>query len=77
MAHNAKPFIDLPYDLLWSQVTGNYDEFAAEQSLKAIEKEVPLLLRDVSAILIQLFFALPLNIDKGMYENVWTFPVCK
>lgn len=65
LAINAK-FVnrDKSYDNLWSQLTGitlpqhNF-------SLTPIEKEVPLLLKDVSAILIQFFCALPLNIDKG------------
>lgn len=68
LALNAKVVISVPYDNLWSQLTGIILE-ENNLSLTPVEKEVPLLLKDVSSLLIQLFYALPLNVDKGMPFN--------
>ncbi len=67
LALNAKVVISTPYDNLWSQLTGLTLE-EQNLSLTTIEKEVPLFLKDVSSILIQIFYALPLNVDKGMIK---------
>lgn len=65
LALNAKVVISAPYDNLWSQLTGLTLE-DQNLSLTTIEKEVPLFLKDASALLIQIFYALPLNVDKGL-----------
>lgn len=49
---------------MWSQITG-IDSENIGAHLTPYEKQVPLLVKDVSALLLQLLFALPLNIDKG------------
>ena len=67
LALNAKVVLSSPYDSLWSQLTG----IALEEnnlSLTTIEKEAPLFLKDVSSLLIQIFYALPLNVDKGLID---------
>ncbi|XP_054165403.1 E3 ubiquitin-protein ligase ubr3-like isoform X2 [Oppia nitens] len=69
LALNAKVVITTPYDSLWCQLTGlTIDD--NQLSVTTIEKEVPLLVRDVSALLIQLFYALPLNVDKAYFTTV-------
>ena len=65
LALNAKVVLTSPYDSLWSQLTGIALE-ENNQSLTTIEKEVPLFHKDVSSLLIQIFYALPLNVDKGL-----------
>ena len=65
LALNAKVVISTAYDNLWSQLTGITLEDNI-LSLTTIEKEVPLFLKDVSSLLIQIFYALPLNVDKGL-----------
>lgn len=55
---------------LWAQITGvDADEIGSH--LLPYEKQVPLLIKDVSAILLQFLYALPFNIDKGndCYES--------
>lgn len=54
------------YIRLWSQITGIQEDGDKGDILLPYEKNVPLLLKDVSAILLQLLYALPFNIDKGL-----------
>lgn len=58
--------IHAPLKQLWLQVTG----LPSEDDMSSVavpEKEVPLLLRDTTALLIQIILTLPLNIDKAYY----------
>ena len=62
---NAKLVLPMYYMKLWAQITGvDADEIGSH--LLPYEKQVPLLIKDVSAILLQFLYALPFNIDKGM-----------
>lgn len=65
---NAKlvlPF--LHFTRLWSQITG-IDSDDDATNLIPYEKQVPLLMKDPSAILLQFLYALPFNIDKGIFQ---------
>lgn len=70
MALNSKVLIHNPYTTIWSQLAGISPTEEDTMSLAHFEKEVPLILRDPSALLIQLFFALPLNVDKAYFATV-------
>lgn len=61
------------YIRLWSQITGIQEDGDKGDILLPFEKNVPLLLKDVSAILLQLLYALPFNIDKGLTEMCSSF----
>lgn len=59
------------YLSFWSQLTGlNLPESYGRESIAQIDKEVPLLLVDTCAYLIQLLFALPLNIDEKYFDSI-------
>ena len=74
LALNAKVFIQEPYNNLWTQLTGLPDlqdlGMGLVQSRDSHEKEVPLLLRDPIALMIQVLFALPVNIDRAFFTTV-------
>lgn len=61
------------YTRLWSQITGIDSEEDSGSNIMVYEKQVPLLLKDVSAILLQFLYALPFNIDKGLSLISLTF----
>ncbi|OTF78885.1 E3 ubiquitin-protein ligase UBR3-like protein, partial [Euroglyphus maynei] len=62
---NAKLVLPMYYMKLWAQITGvDADEIGSH--LLPYEKQVPLLIKDVSAILLQFLYALPFNIDKAL-----------
>lgn len=69
---NAKLVLPVQFTRLWSQITG-IDSDKNNFNLALYEKQVPLLVKDVSAILLQFIFALPLNIDKGWFVNSFFF----
>ncbi|KAI2809956.1 E3 ubiquitin-protein ligase ubr3 [Blomia tropicalis] len=67
---NAKlvlPF--LHFTRLWSQITG-IDSDDDATNLIPYEKQVPLLMKDPSAILLQFLYALPFNIDKAYFISI-------
>ncbi|RWS04809.1 E3 ubiquitin-protein ligase UBR3-like protein [Dinothrombium tinctorium] len=68
LALDVKGVISPSYAPLWSQLTGLSPP--EEFSLTLAQVEVPLILRDTCALLIQIFFALPLNVDKAYYTCV-------
>ena len=70
LALNAKVFIQSSYSEIWSQLTGLAPPDDQAMSLTQLEKEVPLLLKDPTALLIQLLFAMPLNIDKAYFSCI-------
>ena len=66
---NAKLVLPMHFTRLWSQITGIDADDDSGSNLLPYEKHVPLLMKDVSAILLQLLYALPFNIDKGLQSN--------
>lgn len=71
LALNAKVFIQKPYNTLWTQLTGIPEpDDGACMSLIQMEKEVPLLLKDPVALMIQLLVDLPLHIDRAYFCHV-------
>lgn len=63
---NAKLVLPMHFTQLWSQITGvKADDESGVNLLLPYEKNVPLLLKDVPAILLHFLYALPFNIDKG------------
>ncbi|XP_023241163.1 E3 ubiquitin-protein ligase ubr3-like, partial [Centruroides sculpturatus] len=64
LALYTKVLVQTPYAQLWSQLTGMSLD-GQNSSLAHIEREVPLFLRDVVALLLQITLTLPLNLDKG------------
>jgi E3 ubiquitin-protein ligase UBR3 len=70
LALNAKVFIQQPYNSLWTQLTGLPDLQMGMGLVQSGEKEVPLLLRDPIALMIQILFALPVNIDRAFFTTV-------
>ncbi|KAH9404569.1 E3 ubiquitin-protein ligase ubr3, partial [Tyrophagus putrescentiae] len=67
---NAKLVLPMHYIRLWSQITGIQEDRDKSDTLLPYEKNVPLLLKDVSAILLQLLYALPFNIDKAYFISI-------
>ncbi|KAG0423827.1 hypothetical protein HPB47_000437, partial [Ixodes persulcatus] len=66
---HAKVLTEMPHTRLWSHLTGlSLDDNPS--SLTALEKEVPLVMRDVSAILLELLLTLPINLDKAYYTCI-------
>lgn len=66
---NAKLVLPMYYMKLWAQITGvDADEIGSH--LMPYEKQVPLLIKDVSAILLQFLYALPFNIDKAYFLSI-------
>lgn len=56
------------YNHLWTQLTGLSDSLDEHRiSIVAAEKEVPILLKDPVSLLIQLVFALPLNLNRDYF----------
>lgn len=70
LALNCHFLIPQYYTSLWSQLTGLHVPEDFRESLVQVDKEVPLLLVDTCAILIQLLFALPLNVDEKYYDSI-------
>lgn len=69
LALYTKVLMQTPYAQLWSQLTGMSLD-GQNSSLAHIEREVPLFLRDVIALLLQIILTLPLNVDKAFYTCV-------
>ena len=68
LALNAKVIINTPYNTLWTQLTGLPESpDISRTSVVTAEKEVPLLLKDPVALMIQLLFSLPLNLDRSYF----------
>lgn len=70
LALNCHFLIPQYYTSLWSQLTGLEVPDDFRESIVQVDKEVPLLLVDTCAILIQLLFALPLNVDEKYYDSI-------
>lgn len=70
LALNAKVCIAQPYTPLWSQLTGLALPDDQAMTITQLEQEVPLLLKDVTALLIQFMVELPLNVDRAYFSTV-------
>ncbi|KAI1295762.1 E3 ubiquitin-protein ligase UBR3 [Halotydeus destructor] len=70
LALNAKVFIHQPYTPIWSQLTGLPLPDDEAMIISQMDKEVPVLLKDVTSLLIQLIFSVPLNVDKAYYTGI-------
>lgn len=73
LATHSKILTTRPYRQLWSQVTGydwsntghvDYDSSDRATSVGRCEKDVPLLIQDVSSLLIQMVLILPLPLER-------------
>uniref|UniRef100_A0A2R5LIR0 E3 ubiquitin-protein ligase n=1 Tax=Ornithodoros turicata TaxID=34597 RepID=A0A2R5LIR0_9ACAR len=72
LALHAKVLTETPYARLWSHLTGlPLDDNTS--SLTPLEREVPLLIRDISAVLLEIALTLPLNLDKSYYSCIVNF----
>lgn len=70
LALNCHFLIPQYYTSFWSQLTGLPVPEDFRESIAQTDKEVPLLLVDTCAMLIQLLFALPLNVDEKYYDSI-------
>ena len=70
LALNCHFLIPQYYTSFWSQLTGLRVPEDFRESVVQSDKEVPLLLVDTCAMLIQLLFALPLNVDEKYYDSI-------
>ena len=70
LALNCHFLIPQYYTSFWCQLTGLPVPDDFRESIIPIDKEVPLLLVDTCSFLIQLLFALPLNIDEKYYDTI-------
>ena len=70
LALNCHFLIPQYYTSFWSQLTGLPVPEDFRESIAPSDKEVPLMLVDTCAMLIQLLFALPLNVDEKYYDSI-------
>lgn len=69
LAKNARLCMFWPVQHTWQQLCGLPAESATPLALTLHEEEVPLLLRDPTALLIQFILLLPLHLDQSNYIN--------
>lgn len=67
LAVHARLLSQWPTWKVWQQITGIQDSPTSPMALTPIEKQVPLLLKDPTALLIQFVLLLPLHLDQGIY----------
>lgn len=70
LALNSKVFMEQSYYPLWTQLTGLSELDYLKNSLVHVEMEVPILLKDPIALMIQLLFSLPVNLDRTYFKCV-------
>ncbi|XP_076228505.1 ubr3 ubiquitin ligase isoform X4 [Nomia melanderi] len=70
LARQAKHLISWPAHPTWEQLAGIPAEPAAPLALIPHEREIPLLLRDPTALLIQFILLLPLHVDLTYFSSV-------
>ncbi|XP_046744693.1 E3 ubiquitin-protein ligase Ubr3 isoform X1 [Diprion similis] len=70
LAMHARVLTNWPVWQTWQQLSGLLPEPAAPLALTLIENEVPLLLRDPTALLIQFVLLLPLHLDQTYFSSV-------
>ncbi|KAI4500168.1 hypothetical protein M0802_004585 [Mischocyttarus mexicanus] len=70
LAMHAKVLTTWPVHHIWQQLSGIPAEPSAPLALTPHEREVPLLLRDPTALLIQFILLLPLHLDQAYFSSV-------
>ncbi|XP_012142217.1 ubr3 ubiquitin ligase isoform X3 [Megachile rotundata] len=70
LAMHARVLAMWPVHHTWQQLSGLPTEPAAPLALTLHEREVPLLLRDPTALLIQFILLLPLHLDQTYFSSV-------
>lgn len=70
LAAHVRALATWPVDQIWNQLVGLPCESSAPLALTPHERKVPLLLKDPSALLVQLILLLPLHMDLSMYNIV-------
>ncbi|XP_043683976.1 E3 ubiquitin-protein ligase Ubr3 isoform X1 [Vespula pensylvanica] len=70
LAMHAKVLTTWPVHHTWQQLSGIPAEPCAPLALTPHEREVPLLLRDPTALLIQFILLLPLHLDQAYFSSV-------
>ncbi|CAL7947523.1 unnamed protein product [Xylocopa violacea] len=70
LAKNARLCMFGPVQHTWQQLSGLPSESATTFALTPDEREVPLLLRDPTALLIQFILLLPLHLDHTYFSSV-------
>lgn len=70
LAFNARVFAKWSFWYTWQQLSGIVESPTCPMALWPIEKEVPLLYRDPTALLIQFTLLLPLHIDQAYFACV-------
>lgn len=71
---HAKVLTTWPVHHTWQQLSGIPAEPCAPLALTPHEREVPLLLRDPTALLIQFILLLPLHLDQGkLYKTILNY----
>lgn len=69
---HARVLVTWPVHHVWQQLSGIplVEEPASSFALTPREREVPLLLRDPTAMLIQFILLLPLHLDQSMHISM-------
>ena len=67
LAMHARVLTNWPVSHIWQQLAGLPSDPSAPLALIPHEKEVPLLLRDPTALLIQFILLLPLHLDQSKF----------
>ncbi|XP_044728240.1 E3 ubiquitin-protein ligase Ubr3 [Chrysoperla carnea] len=71
LAVHARVLAQWPTWQIWTQITGvQGSPTTSPMALTTIEREVPLLLKDPSALLIQFILLLPLHLDQAYFSSV-------
>ncbi|XP_012275050.1 E3 ubiquitin-protein ligase Ubr3 isoform X2 [Orussus abietinus] len=70
LAMHARILTTWPVEQTWQQLSGLSIESATPLALTPHKKEVPLLLRDPTALLIQFILLLPLHLDQTYFSSV-------
>ncbi|XP_043272202.1 E3 ubiquitin-protein ligase Ubr3 isoform X3 [Venturia canescens] len=70
LAMHARVLTNWPVHHTWQQLTGLPSDPAAPLAVAPHERQVPLLLRDPTALLIQFILLLPLHLDQTYFSSV-------
>jgi E3 ubiquitin-protein ligase UBR3 len=66
----SKMLLEKPHAELWSHITGISLSRDSTSQISIYHKDVPLLLKDVSALFIQLVLCMPLTMSKGTFQCI-------
>lgn len=68
LALHARVLASWPASITFQQLCGLRASSSSAQAIAAVEKEVPLLIRDPMALLLQFVLLLPLQLDQSKYR---------